>query len=187
MDALEALLTRQSALKLVEPAPPEEILKPALEAAARAPDHGKLRPWRFILIKGEARRRFGDVLAEALRARDPEAPELAVEREREKPLRAPLIVTVVAKVEPDHAKIPEIEQVLSAGTAAQNLLLALHAQGFGHFWRTGAPAYDANVKRALGLELHDHIVGFLYLGTPAATPGDDARPDPAEFVTVWGE
>ncbi len=185
MDALEALITRRSAVKLGAPAPPDEAVEAALGAALRAPDHGKLRPWKFLLIRGEARRRLGEVLAEALRARDPDVPGVVVEKEREKPLRAPLMIVVAAKIHPDHPKIPEIEQVVSAGAAAQNIMLAFHAQGFGCMWRTGAPAYDETVKMALGLEPHDHIVGFLYAGTHTAPPPEGELPEAGDFVVDW--
>ena len=185
MDALQALTTRRTASKLTDPEPPPEVLEACLEAAIRAPDHGRLRPWRFILIRGEGRQRLGRVMAKALAARDAAATEAMVERERTKPLRAPLIVVAVAKVEPDHEKIPEIEQVLAAGAAAQNFLIALHAAGFGAMWRTGSPAYDATVKAALGLAADDHIIGFLYVGTIEVGPGPAAEQNLQDFVSDW--
>jgi len=185
MDALQALTTRRSASKLCNPEPPKDVLKACFEAAIRAPDHGRLRPWRFLLVRGEGRQRLGEVMAEGFSARDAGATEAAVERERAKPLRAPLIVVAVAKVEPAHKKIPEIEQVLAAGAAAQNFLTALHAAGFGGMWRTGAPAYDATVKAALGLAAHDHIVGFLYVGTIEVGPGPAEEQDLGDCVSDW--
>ena len=185
MDALQALTTRRTASKLTEPEPPPEVLEACLEAAIRAPDHGRLRPWRFILVRGEGRQRLGEVMAESLAARDAGATEAMLGRERAKPLRAPLIVVAVAKVEPAHEKIPEIEQVLAAGAAAQNFLTALHAAGFGGMWRTGPPAYDATVKAALGLAAHDHIVGFLYVGTIEVGPGPAAAQDLGDYVSEW--
>ncbi len=187
MDALEALSTRASAVRLVEPAPSEELLATALRAAARAPDHGMLRPWKFLVVRGAARERLGEVLAAALERREPEATPEALEKEAKKPLRAPLMIVVVAKVQPDHPKIPEIEQVVSAGSAAQNLMLAFHAEGFGCMWRTGASAYDPVVKTALGIEAHDHIISFLYVGTPVALTLERTRPDYGDFVEVWTE
>ena len=185
MDALQALTTRRSASKLGDPEPPADVLEACLEAAIRAPDHGRLRPWRFILIRGEGRQRLGEVMAEALAARDADASEAMVGRERAKPLRAPLIVVAVAKVEPQHEKIPEIEQVLAAGAAAQNFLTALHSAGFGGMWRTGPAAYDATVKAALGLAAHDHIIGFLYAGTIEVGPGPAGAHDLGDYVSDW--
>jgi nitroreductase len=184
MDALEALTTRASPLALTDPAPDPAALDAMLRAAVRAPDHGRLHPWRFVVIAGEARSRLGDVLAAALRTRDPNAPEAAVTKERAKPLRAPLIVVGAARLR-EHKNVPAIEQIIAAGAAAQNILVAAHAQGFGGFWRTGPAAYDNGVKAALGLDAQDSIVGFLYLGTPAVAAPPVAPPDLAEIVTEW--
>ena len=186
MDAVEALTTRASAATLDDPAPPDAAIDTMLAAAARAPDHGKLRPWRFVTIRGDARRDLGSLLEASLRRRDPDMVDLAYERERAKATRAPVIIVVVGKVQPDHPKIPEIEQVMSAACAAHSIMLAAHAQGYGCMWKTGGPAYDAQIKRALGLDGHDHIVGFLYVGKlVAATPDHVKRPDFGELVVEW--
>lgn len=185
MEAIEALTSRRSPLQLIDPAPDEAALEAILRAAMRAPDHGKLRPWRFIVLRGDARARFGAVMAEALKRREPDAPENMIAREREKPIRAPLILVVAASLQEGH-KIPVVEQMLAAGAAAQNVMLAAHATGFGATWKTGAPAYDPFVKEALGLSPHDAIVGFLYLGTPGAQPQAPLKaPELAEFVREW--
>ena len=184
MDAIEALTTRASPLKLGDPPPDGAALERMLHAAVRAPDHGRLHPWRFIVIKGEARRRLGDVLAAALRVREPEAPDALIAKERDKPLRAPLLVVVGARVI-ESRKIPAVEQIIAAGAAAQNILVAAHALGFGGFWRTGPPAYDDAVKRALGLDAGDAIVGFLYLGTPLVPAPAPPAADLGPFVTEW--
>ena len=120
MDALTALTTRSSAVRLVDPAPTGAALTAILAAGARAPDHGHLRPWKFVLVRGAARDKLGQLLAIALRAREPDAPEALVAKERARALRAPLIIAVVATVRA-HPKIPAIEQVISAGAAAQNM------------------------------------------------------------------
>ncbi len=184
MDALEALTTRASPLSLTDPAPDRAALDSMLRAAVRAPDHGRLHPWRFVVISGEARSRLGDVLAAALKAREPDAPEAAVAKERAKPLRAPLIVVVAARLR-EHKNVPAVEQIIAAGAAAQNILVAAHALGFGGFWRTGPAAYDSDVKAALGLDASDSIVGFLYLGTPAVAAPPATPPDLGEIVTEW--
>lgn len=182
MDAIEALMGRVSPAQLVEPGPSPAQLQTLLGVAARAPDHGRMQPWRFVLIEGEARDRFGEVMAQSLRRREPAAPESKLDAERKKPLRAPLVVVVAAAVK-DNPKVPEIEQVVAAGAAVQNMLVAAHAMGLGGFWRTGATAYDPEVKRALGLADQDTIVGFIYLGSvglagkavPAETAGVTRR------------
>ena len=183
MDALEALTTRTSPLGLTEPAPDEAALASILRAAARAPDHGKMRPWYFIIVAGPARTAFGKVLATALHQREPDALEATLDKERNKPLRAPLIIVVAARLR-EHRNVPAIEQIIAAGAAAQNILVAAHALGYGGFWRTGAAAYDDMVKTALGLGAQDAIVGFLYLGTPSATAAAPP-PDVATRVMRW--
>jgi nitroreductase len=184
MDAIDAMTSRLSAPALVPPEPDAATLERILGAAANAPDHGKLRPFRFILIRGRARLAFGEVCAKAMQRREPNADATMLDRERQKALRAPLIVVVAAKlVSP--AKIPEIEQIIAAGAAAQNLFVAAHAEGFGAMWKTGAPAYDPYVKQSLGLGENDAIVGFLYLGRPDR-PLPPRTPKPAaELVSEW--
>jgi len=184
MDAVEALATRRSATRLTDPAPPSEVVDQVLQAALRAPDHGRLTPWKFLLIAGEARPRFGELLAASLARREPNASSASLEREKEKALRAPLLIVVVARVQPQHPKIPEIEQVMSAAAAAQNIMLGFHARGFGAMWRTGQPAYDPEVKAALGVAPSAHIVGYLYVGTALAhTPSTELAL--ADFVENW--
>jgi len=186
MDAIEVLTQRRSPPKLVEPAPSDAEIESILAAAIRAPDHGRLRPWRFLILRGAARERLGTVLADALKARAPDVPADVIEREKQKPLRAPLMVVVAASLVEGH-KIPVIEQMLAAGAATQNLVLAAHALGYGAMWRTGDPAYDAHVKEALGLSANDAIVGFIYLGTPAGRPAiPPNEPGVKEFVREWG-
>jgi len=185
MQAIDALLNRRSAKTLTDPPPDEAALGLMLECAARAPDHGRLRPWRFIVIRGPARERFGELMVEQLRRAQPAASAEALQRERQKPLRAPLIIAVAAVCN-SAARIPAIEQMLAAGAAAQNLMLAATALGFGAMWKTGDAAYDDTVKEALGLERADAIVGFIYVGTAAA----QAVPPPArgewqDRVTYW--
>jgi nitroreductase len=184
MDALDALITRRSPAQFTEPAPDDETLAEILRAAMRAPDHGKLKPWRFIVLRGDARKRFGDVMVDAMKRREPDVPANMLEREREKPLRAPLIVVLAAAIKEDH-KIPVIEQLLAAGAAAQNIMVAAHALGNGAAWKTGAPAYDDFVKETLGLAPSDAIVGFLYLGTPAGAPTMLPAPELSAFVRNW--
>jgi nitroreductase len=184
MQAIEALLRRYSARTLKEPAPDDAALGLILESATRAADHGRLRPWRFIVIKGEDRAQLGELLADHLCRTKTSVSGQALERERQKAFRAPLLVVVAAIVTPD-GKIPAIEQVLSAGAAAQNMLHAALALGFNGVWKTGGAAYDEHVKAALGLESKDAIVGFLYMGTDEEGPGSLPRPDWREFVQYW--
>jgi nitroreductase len=169
MQAIDALLMRRSARALTEPAPDEGALELIFSAAVRAPDHGRLRPWRFVVVRGSARERFGELLADHLRRTHAQVGEESLQRERLKAFRAPLIVVVAAHCQ-HLAKVPDIEQVLSAGAAAHAMMLAALALGFNGMWKTGGPAYDATVKAALGLQSEDAIVGFLYFGTEAGEP-----------------
>jgi nitroreductase len=163
MDLIEALNTRATAKTFGADAPTREHLAIALQAAVRAPDHGRLRPWRFMLVEGNQRRRFGELLAESAKRRVPGLSDGVLQRERDKALRAPLIIIVACRIVPG-TKVPAIEQVLAAGAATQNVLLALHAQGHAAAWKTGEAAYDPEVKKALGLAADDHLVGFVYVG-----------------------
>jgi nitroreductase len=182
MQLEDAIGLRASAARLTEPGPSREQLNVILNAATRAPDHGRLSPWRFIIVVGDGRRTLGEAMAAALRERDPEAKEAALDVARGKPMRAPTIVAVAAAVR-NHAKVPEIEQVLAVGAAVQNMLLTAFSLGIGAMWKTGAAAYSTHVKKALGLAPGDHIVALLYLGTPVATGA--ARPADADKYTRW--
>jgi nitroreductase len=184
MQAIEALLRRYSARTLQEPAPDDAALGLIFESATRAADHGRLRPWRFIVIKSEARQQFGELLAGHVRRTKGSVSDEALERERRKAFRAPLIVVVATIVATD-AKIPVVEQTLCAGAAAQNMLHAALALGFNAVWKTGGAAYDDEVKSALGLEAKDGIVGFLYMGTDVEGPGSHPRPNWRDFVRHW--
>lgn len=187
MQAIDLLLRRRSAKTLAEPGPDDGALELLLASGARAPDHGRLRPWRFVVIRGPARARFGALLAGQLRRARPESSPEALERERLKAFRAPLIVAVAAVKDP-RATVPMVEQMLSAGAAAENILLAARALGFNGVWKTGAAAYDGELKRALGLEPADALVAFLYIGTESGAAQDSpARQDWRDRVSFWTE
>lgn len=178
MDALQALTNRVSGHRLVEPAPDNAALRLLLAAALRAPDHGRLKPWRFTVIRGGARHKFGNLLADSFLKLHPGATPAQLDRERAKPLRAPLIVVVGARVTVN-LSIPAIEQIHAAVAGAQNIMVGAYAMGFGCTWKTGAAAYSQDVKAAFDLAPTDAIVGFLYLGT-CATPPAVASALPAE-------
>jgi nitroreductase len=186
MDALEALTTRVSASQLGEPAPTEQALKTILTAAMRAPDHGRLRPWRFVLVRGHGRQKLGELFAEALRRRHTDVVDVQLQRERAKPMRAAMILIVCVRIDVAH-KIPPVEQLLSGGAAAQNALLAAHALGYGGAWKTGDAAYDPYIKAAFGLESKDAIVAFLYLGTSLKPLPQPACVEFANRVVDWPE
>jgi nitroreductase len=183
MEALQALLTRSSVGVLQAPAPGVEVLQKAFAAALRAPDHRMLRPWRFITIQGEGLNALGELFVSASRAAKSGIEEAEVARLRAMPLRAPLIIVAVATFK-DDPKVPRWEQMVSTGAAVQNLMVALHAQGFGSMWRTGSITENADIKQALGLKVDDMIVGFVYVGTPGGEKKINPL-DPADYVRAW--
>ncbi|MDP2330151.1 MAG: nitroreductase [Reyranella sp.] len=180
---LDSLLSRQSVGVLEEPAPHGADLDLILDAGLRAPDHGRLRPWRFVLIRGDARAALGDCLVAAATARDRRAPTSQLDRYRAWALRTPLLIAVGARIRPGHP-VPEIEQVLSAGAAAMNMLNAVHMLGYGGMWVTGANTYDTRVNTALGFQAPSRLVGFLAVGTPKATMPAE-RPERHAHVIEW--
>ena len=183
-DAIELLTTRSSckAVALTAPGPSAAEIDQLLTIACRVPDHGKLAPWRFILFEGDARLAAGAAIATSFRAKYPDAQPEQVEYERKRLAHAPLVVAVVSRAAP-HVKIPEWEQVLSAGAAAMNLVLAAHALGYGANWITGWYAYDRGVLDALGLAAHERVAGFIHIGTPSGPVQDRPRPSLSEIAT----
>jgi nitroreductase len=183
-DALELLTTRRSfkPVELSGPSPSAAEIDTLLTVASRVPDHGKLAPWRFIVFEGEARAAAGAAIAAAYRAKYPDAKSEHVEAERARLTRAPLVIAVVSRAGA-HVKIPEWEQVLSAGAAAMNLVLAAHALGYGASWITEWYAYDRGVLDALGLSPQERIAGFVHIGRPPGVPEDRPRPPLNENAT----
>jgi nitroreductase len=182
---LNLIHTRHSVPK-VKPDPiPRQLIEQLLAAAVQAPNHHRVRPWRFVVLQGEARLRLGEVMAASLRQRQPETLEEALAVERARPLRAPLMIAVGVD-RPSEPKVLEIENVCAAAAAAQNLLLAAHALGLGAMWRTGPAALDPTVKAFLGFAPDQHLIGFLYIGYPDGELKFPERPS-FEDRTVWME
>jgi len=174
------------AINLTEPAPDDEELRQIFRIAMHAPDHGRLNPYRFITIRGDARQALSEVFGAAVKQRDPDVSTAYIAKQKDKPLRSPLIVVVVAcpGINP---KIPEVEQILSAGAAAHSVLLASNALGFGSIWLTGDNAYDRSVCDALGLLSEEKIIGFIYLGTEKRLLPSPPKPDVDEKITRWSK
>jgi nitroreductase len=181
---LDLLRTRRSVppLRLEGPGPDPAELDAILTLAARVPDHGKLAPWRFLVIEGEARARIGARIGEAYGADHPEADATRLDLERNRLALAPLVVAVVSRAGP-HVKIPEWEQVLSAGAVAMNLVIAANASGFATAWLTEWFAYDRRILDALGLDPRERLAGFIHVGRAQEVPPDRPRPDLADIVT----
>ncbi|WP_323762690.1 nitroreductase [Maricaulis sp.] len=176
-DTIDLLTRRRSAtaVTMTGPGPSPEQIDHLLGIAARVPDHGKLAPWRFILFEGAAREQFGQVLEHAFADSTPDATAAQRSFEAARLTRAPLVIAVVSCVTERH-KVPEWEQVLSAGAVCQNILIAASAMGFGAQWLTEWYAFDQHIKNALCLKSGERIAGFLYIGNVTDEPVERARP-----------
>ena len=184
-DAIDLLLTRRSgsAKAMTGPGPSPEQLETILQAAARAPDHGKLFPWRFIVFEGDGRARMGALLAGSLKETDPgAATEERLAQERARFLRAPVVVGVISRTR-ESIPIPEWEQELSAGAVCQLMLIAAHAMGFVGNWLTEWCAFHPLVKERLGLKPGERVAGYIYIGHPAAPLEERVRPDMGKIVS----
>ncbi|MDC9595388.1 NAD(P)H nitroreductase [Xenorhabdus anantnagensis] len=183
MSALELLLNRRSISRLTTPAPEGIELQHILAAGMRAPDHGALRPWHFVVMQGEGINKFSKLLEKA--AIEEELGKEVEEKAKNAPFRAPMIITVIAKVV-EHVKVPAWEQVVAAGCAVHAMQMAAVAQGFGGIWRSGSWTEDSTVRAGLGCGENDKIVGFLYLGTPELkAPAKVSTPDLTNFVSYF--
>ncbi len=185
MEVLEAIFQRQSISKVKSDPVPRALIEQLLAAAVQAPNHHKVRPWRFVVMRGTARERLGEVIAQSLKTNRPAASEDDLQRERLKPLRAPVVIAVSVD-KPSLPKVVELENVCATAAAVQNLLLAAHALGLGAMWRTGSAATDPAVKQFLGLDPEQHLIGFVYVGYPQEVLTPHARPS-FEDRTVWME
>jgi len=183
---LDHLLSRRSvsANGLGEPGPSADELELILRAASRVPDHKKLVPWRFLLFQGEVRASFGRVLAEVCAAEEKDSGAFRLENEARRLLRAPLVVAVISRVVKNPAA-PEWEQILSAGAACQNLIVAASALGYGAQWITEWYGYSPGIRRALKLADNERVAGFVYIGTPKEKPEERERPNIADIVAPW--
>ena len=185
-ETIDLLLTRRSvkALTMVEPGPDEKELEIILRAASRVPDHGKLAPWRFVLFRSDAREAFGKELAKIYAKANPAATADQIEFESKRFTRSPLVIAVVSRVT-SGIKIPEWEQVLSAGAVCQNMLIAAAALGYGGQWLTEWYAFDDEARALLNLQDGERVAGFIYIGSPSIPNDERPRPDLSEIVSDW--
>ncbi len=179
MDAITLLLQRRSCAALREPGPSDEDLAIILRAAIRVPDFQELRPYEFLVARDEGRCRLGALMEQAAVASG--LPPEVIARAPKMPLRAPLVIVVVARLR-ESVVVQSFEQQLTAGCAVMAMQMAAIARGFGGIWRSGWPMFDANLAELLGLAEGDRIMGFLYLGTPVKPPAAPDDGDPARFV-----
>ena len=185
MDVFEAIYARQSVSKMRPDPVPRELIEKLLAAAVQAPNHHRVRPWRFIVLTGEARNRLGEVMVQSYRLRVPECSPEAQNVERARPLRSPVVIAVAVDP-PVEPKVKEIENVCAAAAAVENMLLAATGLGLAAMWRTGWAAFDPLVKAFFGLQPEQHLIGFVYVGYALVEPPPPNRPS-FEDRTVWME
>ena len=184
MDAITALLNRNSTPKLIDPAPTSDDRETIFQAALRAPDHARLRPWRFLCIEGDSRILLGEKLAAAAKYENPDIDEAIYNKQLNSPMRAPLVVIAVAKIT-EHPKVPEIEQLLSAGAAVTKMLTAAHALGYAAIWRTGSVSFSRFFMYSIGLVANEKIVGIVYLGSANGAQKPLPSMETADFFSTW--
>lgn len=185
---LDALINRASMPPRLfgDRVPPRADIEMMLEAAMSAPDHGAVRPWRFHIVDGEARNKLGELFAEVLLDRDPFAPTSAIEKAKGRPLRAPVIITVCAKVDASRApKVPVIEQIVTAASAMEHVVIAAQAMGYGAIILTGPNAQAGKVRAAFGCDREDELLGFVYIGYSDDPAPPKERPDARDYTSDW--
>jgi nitroreductase len=183
-EALSILQKRVSITKLIEPTPNHTELLEVFKAAARAPDHGKLQPWRFLIIEAEGLQALSQIFLTALTQSNPDISPSVIEKTKNMPFRAPMIIVAIAKCQ-EQSKVPKMEQIIACGAATQNLLNALFALNYGAVWRTGDLAYDKHVAQSLGLVESEEIIGFIYVGTPAVEIPEPPKVDANSIFSTW--
>lgn len=182
MQALELLLTRSSNGKLTAPAPTGDQLNNIIQAGLRAPDHANLSPYQFLVVTGNGLNKLGEIYHQA--AVEENMDEKTLNRAKELPLRAPMVIVAICKYKP-HPKVPRVEQVATTACAVQNMQMAALTQGFNGMWRTGSFAHSNSVKQQLALSDDDEIVGFLYVGTPSGDNPIRKTKDCSAYVEYW--
>lgn len=184
--SLEVLNDRRSvpSRQLGEPGPDDTTLRRLIEAAIRVPDHGKLEPFRIRVLRGDAKLEFGRRLAKLAVEANPDLPDSKREKEQRRYEFAPLVLVVSTKIDTD-SKVPELEQNLTAGCVAYNLLLGAQALGYGAQWLTGWAAYNRDVAKLLGMKKHEHVVGFIHIGTSGIDAPERDRPSYDDIVSTW--
>ncbi|MDR5826210.1 nitroreductase [Caballeronia sp. LZ043] len=178
------LLSRQSRWPLIAPAPTESEIDTILDVGLRAPDNGRLRPWRFVVVRDDARAKLGEVLVDVACSREPELARTVHESRGQRAFAAPLLIALGANVTL-HPVVPEIEQLLSVGAAAMNMLNAVHALGYGGYWTSGPDCYEPELLDALGFDDNHRLLGILYIGTPKDPPRTARRPARKDHAREW--
>ncbi len=185
-ETIELLKARRStpADFLTEPGPDPETLSSILEIGARVPDHRRVTPFRFVVFEGDARQRFGEVLQAAFVANEPTAEPTRIDYERNRFMRAPVVIAVISSINTSH-RTPEWEQILTSGAVCQNMLIAASAYGFAAQWITEWYAFDERVLKELGLRGNERVTGYIYIGVAKEDPKERARPIMKDIVTRY--
>ena len=184
METLKAIQNRNSVAHLTEPAPTTEEMEQVYKGALRAPDHAWLRPWKYIEIRGNSRNRLADAFLKASISLGEEVTDELKEKLQKAPFRAPMVIVLAADIK-EHPKVPKIEQIISLGASAQNILLGLHDIGYSAIWRTGKMAFNKHITDALELPTNYEVIGYLYVGTPSGHIKSLPELDLSDHLTRW--
>ena len=184
METLEAIQTRNSVPLLTDPAPTSEEMSEVYKGALRAPDHARLRPWKFIEVRGDSRDKLAKIFIDTATALNSDLSENEISKLEKAPHRAPMVIILAANIK-EHPKVPEIEQIISLGAAAQNILLGIHEIGYSAVWRTGNIAFNPEITKFLGLEENFKIIGYLYVGTSTGKEKPIPELEIQDFLEVW--
>ena len=184
METLEAIQTRNSVPLLTDPAPTSEEMSEVYKGALRAPDHARLRPWKFIEVRGDSRDKLAKIFIDTATALNSDLSENEISKLEKAPHRAPMVIILAANIK-EHPKVPEIEQIISLGAAAQNILLGIHEIGYSAVWRTGNMAFNPEITKFLGLEENYKIIGYLYVGTSTGKEKPIPELEIKDFLEVW--
>ena len=184
METLEAIQTRNSVPLLTDPAPTSEEMSEVYKGALRAPDHARLRPWKFIEVRGDSRDKLAKIFIDTATALNSDLSENEISKLEKAPHRAPMVIILAANIK-EHPKGPEIEQIISLGAAAQNILLGIHEIGYSAVWRTGNMAFNPEITKFLGLEENFKIIGYLYVGTSTGKEKPIPELEIQDFLEVW--
>ena len=186
MDAIRNLLTRNSPRELTTPIPSKDEMHEIYQAALRAPDHAWLRPSRFIEVTGTGLEKLSKIFIKFASNELKDVTPLQMEKYQSAPFRAPMVIILTTKIT-DHPKVPKVEQMLSTATAAENILLALHAKNYAGIWRTGKFAFNCKIAEYLNLTSDHEVIGYLYVGTATGTNKKIPELDVEKFITRWSE
>ena len=184
METIKAIQSRNSISSLAEPIPNADQMEQVYQSALRAPDHAWLRPWRFIQVTGESRSKLSEAFIKTYKALGQDMTDDLSIKISQAPFRAPMVIILIADIK-DHPKVPEIEQILSTGAAAQNMLITLHDMGYAGIWRTGKMSFNEHISNFLELPRSNKVIGYLYVGTPEGRVKGIPTLETKDFVSVW--